>query len=151
MDVEVIKARPCASPEEEVVIALHPPRWDPTLKRGTKSIFAKPNTSVSRRVVSSIEDIVASFRRSIQGGSVDLKGYGVIGVDALQAIGAESPSPIAFEVTVDPVNPTREDPVGNAAHAEIIPFTPDKASIKTRVSDGVCSKLEKALIVVQVD
>ncbi|MEE5061144.1 hypothetical protein V2J93_20350 [Pseudomonas alliivorans] len=151
MDVEVIKARPCASPEEEVVIALHPPRWDPTLNRGTKSIFAKPNTSVSRKVISSLEEIVASFRRSIQGGNVDLKGYGVIGVSAIQAIGAESQNPIAFEVTIDPVEPTDEDPTGNAAHAEIIPFAPDKISIKTRVSDGVCSKLEKALTVVQVE
>lgn len=151
MDVEVMKARPCASPEEEVVIALHPPRWDPKLNRGTKSIFEKPNTSVSRRVISSIEEIVASFRRSIQGGKVDLKGYGVIGVAAIQAIGAESQNPIAFEVTIDPVDPSELDTIGNPAHAEIIPFAPDKASIKARVSDGVCSKLEKALTVVQVD
>jgi hypothetical protein len=151
MDVEVIKARPFALPEEEVVIALHPPRWDPKLNRGTKSIFEKPNTSVSRLVISSIEEIVASFRRSIQGGKVDLKGYGVIGVGAIKAIGEESQNPIAFEVTVDPVDPTREDPIGNPAHAEIIPFAPDKASIRPRVSDGVCSKLEKALTVVQVD
>lgn len=151
MDVEVIKARPFACPEEEVVIALHPPRWDPKLNRGTKSIFEKPNTSVSRRVISSIEEIVASFRRSIQGGKVDLKGYGIIGVGTIKSIGKESENPIAFEVTVDPVDPTHEDPIGNPAHAEIIPFASDKASIRPRVSDGVCSKLEKALTVIQVD
>jgi len=150
MDLEVLLARAAVPNEEDVVIALHPPRWDFTLNRGTKSIFEKPNTSVSRLAISHLDEILACFKRTIQGGNVDLKGYGTIKVEKIKAIGAAATNPIDFEVTIDPVKPSTEDPIGNPAHAELIPFSSGRKEIKARVSDGVCKSLATALDVTQL-
>lgn len=99
--------RPLCEDHEDVLRAINETHWDAAKNRAASSLFKGPNTSVSRLLISSKEEIFEVFRRDLPCPPISA---GELNVGNLKQIGQS----FNFSLTVE------QDPQdGNPAHAEI--------------------------------
>lgn len=99
--------RPLCEDHENILRAINEAHWDVTKNRASSSLFKGPNTSVSRLLILSREEIVEIFKRDLPHPPISI---GELNVGNLMQIGQNCNFPLSVE----------QDPVeGNPAHAEI--------------------------------
>lgn len=134
MDLVEIKSRECVGDEEIVLKALHPPFYDHELNRVSKSAFTKNNTSVCRKHVLPVADILGILIDQLEKPERRIAAYACLDVEEIKKASHDSDS-VWLVVTVDPTP-------ANASHAEIIAFSDEsKSEIRKSVPAGVAKKL----------
>jgi hypothetical protein len=113
MTASVRKGAPCGK-DETVVRGITSPFWDARRNRASLSAFAKPNTSVSRELITPRLQIEAIFVRKLHDPPrVALLRVMLLKVGRLQELGRSHEEPTRIDVVQKP------EP-DNPAHAEII-------------------------------
>lgn len=120
--------------------AFFEPQWDDGVKRPSPGVFTKNNTSVTRQLTLTEEQMINILKSDVENDRVIVRAIGLITVAGIKAIGQESqPEKIFFEVTEDPT-------ANNPNHGEIIPFEDEeKLKLRQKVPRGVSGKIGKSL------
>lgn len=145
---------------ETIIRGIVEEEWDPDSKRGSPSIFRRPNTSVTRIDAVGLQAAISLVKRDVEWSGKparNLRGAGEISVSMLKTVGA-SPVPVAkpgpcihLQVWEEKVAEKDGKP-GNDQHAEIVAYD-DVEHLKERssISMGYSRMLSKALRVHAVD
>ncbi|QHC51771.1 hypothetical protein EKK97_22195 [Billgrantia tianxiuensis] len=136
--MQKILSRKCLEDDENLLLALYPPSYDSEKGIVTKSAFKNNGTSVSRKSILSVDDIlqILDFQLSKPGRRIE--GYGCIMVAAVKEA-AKASEELYIEVTEDPV-------ADNEAHAEIIAFdSKDKQGLKKKIPNPVAKEICRSL------
>ncbi|WP_216891725.1 hypothetical protein [Pseudomonas putida] len=145
---------------ETVIRGIVEEEWDPQTKRGSPSIFRRPNTSVTRTDAVGLESAIALVKRGVEWSGKparNLRGAGEISVSLLKRVGT-SPVPIPkpgpcihLQVWEEKVAEADGKP-GNDQHAEIVAYDDEEhLRERTSISMGYSRMLSKALKVHEVD
>lgn len=121
--------------------AFFEPQWDENVKRPSPGVFTKNNTSVTRQLALTEEEMIDVLKKDVENDRVTVRAIGLISVAGIKLVGEESqPEKIFFEVIADPTE-------NNPNHGEIKPFE-DEQKLKPRqkVPRGVSGKIGKSLL-----
>lgn len=143
MDFQQVLKRTCLEEKENLLMALYPPSYDAEKGMVTKSAFKKNNTSVSRKAVFGVDEILEILYSQLNKPGREVQAYGCITVSEVKKA-AEDSDVVYLEVTEDPIE-------GNASHAEIVAFdSKEKTFIRKDVPNPVAKKLCTSLRLHQV-